>query len=221
MKPLQIIASTALFLTPFTLQAFEDTSVYLATDVETSGGGMTWRDSVSGHNLLLTDPTGVSLGDRPTTGDDKKSVVFDGSQTMPFRTESGIPVPAAGLRVKLAFRPESGGGAEQSIMRQGNWELRYSADTQRIQFIVWHGDGDTYTNLHGSIEEGVWSEVEAIYENALIKLEVNGKEETRESRGDLSTRHAQAALFMGATSGTGIEIRPLRGALADIRIAID
>lgn len=221
MKSLQTIFTAVLLITILPAQGDEETAVYLASDVDSSGGGMLWRDSTGNHNLQIADPAGVSTGERPSVGDDEKSVVFDGTQTMPFRSTSSIAAPSNGLRATLSLRPDSEGGAEQTVLRHGNWELRYSAETQRLQFIVWHGEGDSYTNVYAAAELGIWSEVEAAYENGLLKLSVNGKEETSQSKGELSSRYPDSALFVGASTGIGIGVRPLRGALAGIRISVD
>lgn len=202
--------------------ALDEIATYRAADLDNSGGGMVWRDGAGNNNLQLTDPAGVSVGEKPAVGDDTKSAVFNGEQTMPFRTTTALDVPTGAVEVSLAFNPAAEAGPEeQTLIRQGNWELRYGPKDKNLMFIVWH-DNKAYTMITAPAEPGVWQEVKASFEENMLKLEVNGVPKTKEAKGPLGTHFATSAIFIGAstgTRGTGIEFRPLRGAIADVRIA--
>ena len=201
--------------------ALDEIATYKAENVVESASELLWNDASGIYNLEVKGPTGISLGDKPTVGSDEKSVVFSGEQDQPFRSQQSLAVPTAGLKVILAFKPSfAAGSAEQTLIRQGNWELRYSSEKEQLGLIVWHDDM-SYTYLNAPIEPEVWQEVVATYEEGMLKLEINGEAKTRESKGPLGTHHPTSAIFIGASVGTrasGVEFRPLSGALADIKL---
>jgi hypothetical protein len=195
---------------------------YRAADLESSSGGMLWRDSAGNHNMQLADPTGVTIGEKPTVGNDTQSAVFDGTQALPFRTATGLPVPMTAVRIGLAFNPSTEPDtALQTLIRHGNWEMRYAPETKLLTFIVWH-DAKTYTTINGTVEPGVWQEIDASFEEATLRLEINGVPRSKEAKGALGSHHATSAIFIGASTATrasAIEFRPLRGALAEIEVS--
>lgn len=195
---------------------------YRAADLESSSGGMLWRDSAGNNNMQLADPTGVTIGEKPTVGNDTKSAVFDGTQALPFRTTAGLPVPMTALRVSFAFNPSTDTDtALQSLIRHGNWEIRYNPATKRLSLIVWH-DPKTYTEISGPLEPGVWQEIDASFEEATLKLEINGVPQTKEAKGALGSHHPMSAIFIGASASSrasAMDFRALRGALAEIEIS--
>lgn len=198
--------------------SFEPTSIYRASDIEITGGGITWRDTAGSNNLQMSDPAGLTVGDRPEVGDDDNSAVFAGQQTSGFRTTKSVRVPTTALHVSLAFKPESTESEnEQTILRQGNWELRYAPKTKRVLFIVWH-DSKNYTMVAAPMQTGVWQEIKASYENGQMKLEVDGVPKSVEAKGPLGTHHESSALFLGGYPGD--YFRAVCGAMADIRISI-
>jgi len=203
--------------------ALNEIAVYKAENLESSGGGLVWRDSAGNNNLQMSDPTGVTVGEQPTVGDDQKSAVFTGDQIVALRTTTPLAAPTGELEVSLAFNPTGEAGTEdQTIVRQGNWELRYSPEKKTLMFIVWH-DTKVYTQITAPAEPGVWQEVKAAFREDTLKLEVNGVPQTKDAKGPLGTHHPTSAIFIGASTsartGSGIEFRPLRGAIADVRIA--
>jgi hypothetical protein len=219
MKIRRTLAPLILSLLVCQAYSFEPTSIYRAADIEATGGGMMWRDSAGSNNLQLADPAEFTIGDRPEVGDDEKSAVFSGRQTTGFRTTKALPVPATALQVSLAFKPENvDNEVEQTILRQGNWELRYTPKTKRLLFIVWH-DSKEYTMVASPVQTGVWQEVKASYENGMMNLEVDGVPKSVEAKGPLGSHHAASALFVGAYPGE--DFRAVCGAMADIRIAAE
>lgn len=200
----------------------DEIAAYRASDIENSSNGMVWRDSRGKNNLQMTDPSGFSIGDKPSIGDDSKSAVFSGQQTMPFRSTAAVDVPTGALQVSLAFNASANATTdEQTLLRHGNWEIRYSSAKQRLLFIVWH-DTKEYTLVAVPAEAGVWHQVKASFEAGQMKLEVDGVAKSTEAKGPLGTQYATSAIFVGASTGStasGVEFRPLCGALANIRIS--
>ena len=219
MNPHRILVPLILSLLVCQAYSLEPTSIYRASDIEPAGGGMMWRDSAGSNNLQLADPAEFTIGDRPELGDDEKSAVFSGRQTSGFRTTKALPVPATTLQVSLAFKPENvDNEVDQTILRQGNWELRYAPRTTRLLFIVWH-DSKEYTMVASPVQTGVWQEVKASYENGMMNLEVGGVPKSVIAKGPLASHHAGSSLFLGAYPGE--DFRAVCGALADIRIAAE
>lgn len=204
--------------------SLDEIAAYKAEDVIESSSGLVWHDASGIYNLEAKDPAGISIGEKPDIGKDGKSVVFSGEQVQPFRSLQSVDVPTGGLKVSLAFKPSSSAAsAEQTLIRQGNWELRYSPEKEQIVLIVWH-DEKSYTHLSASIAPEVWQEVVGTYEEGMMKLEVNGEAKTREAKGSLGTHHPTSAIFIGASVGSrasGVEFRPLCGALADIKLFVE
>lgn len=224
MKALLPLATAALVCFAAPARALDEIAAYKAEDVSVADGGMTWRDSAGTHNMATKDPTGITIGDKPDVGSDGKSVVFSGEHSLPFRTETPLPVPTGAVKVKLAFKPASDDVAgEQTLIRMGNWELRYAPEKSEIAFIVWH-DGATYSRLPAPAEAGVWQEIAAGFEQGVMTLEVKGVPQKKEAKGPLGGHYPTSAIFVGASTGTrqsGVEFRPLRGALADIHISAE
>lgn len=211
----------ALACTPLQAQ----TSEWLASKAETDAPAMILPDQKGTFDLTIADAAGVSLGEKPPKGGDKKSLSFSGNQTTCFRTMKPFPISAGKTRVELLVNPsEIGQDKESTLLRVGSqWELRYSQSTRSFCLICWHA-GEVYTIVRAPAKADEWQEIEAEFDNDNMSLTVDGKTINQIPKEPLRSDATAEPLFIGASNpkaqADGLP-RPFSGSMADIRVIID
>lgn len=186
-------------------------------------GGYLLPDVKKSYDLLAPNSAGISLGDKPSVGDDTKSVVFDGLQLTAFRSLSPFPVSTGTLAFSVAVKP----AAQQTdpiggtVLRYGTqWELRYEQDKQSMVFIVWHEDRTSYTTVRVAAAPDQWHLVEGTLEQDMAVLKVGSDTKQTPLKGPLAIEVKPVAFLVGASAPSlegRPQSRPFTGAIAAIQ----
>lgn len=211
----------------FAAHASEDVGVWNAGGAHPGDGGLVIPDKKGGFDFVTPSSAGISIGDKPSVGDDTKSIVFDGSQTAAFRTKSGFPGIYSTLRVSIAVKPESGSSDQDgTVLRYGTqWEIRYAPARSVFSLIVWNDDKTTYTIVSLPARPGDWQVLEGVVANGSMSFSVDAQKKDATLKGTISSEEKPVALVLGASrpnlDTSGALTRPFTGAVADIRIGVE
>ena len=218
-----LLISLLLTVAPFVkCYGYNGNIILRAENLEIKNSNILWCDNTGKQCLQLSSATGVSLGEKPSLGEDSKSVFFSGAQILPFRSENLLPVVVDSLTVSLAISPQSSNDDDdQMIIRHGNWDLRYSPGQKLLKFTIWHDD-KLFSQITAPLELGIWQMVKASFTDRIITLQVNDVYQSKEAKDSFGVHLSRAPIFVGASSdmrGKGMKLRPLTAEIADIHIS--
>lgn len=225
-KVILIIASLALLqagLVPAV--ATEEIAVWKADNVKSAGGKMTWPDETQNYNLQLSDPTGVSLGEKPGVGGDEKSVVFSGAQQNAFVSTPNLPDFKGNLEVRLALNPgKSTSGTIIRCNRQWQLGIKQLGANVFAELLLWTDSGGIFA-VRVKIQPGTWQNVTASISDNIAKISCNGAEDTKTLNEPLRPSTSGSTIYIGlpvaTLSAANKELAsPFQGAVADIHISM-
>ncbi len=187
-----------------------------------TGGGMALPDKKGGYDCEISDPTGVTIGDRPKGGSDAKSLVFSGEQTAAFRSNKAVPAPVEGMNAKVRVNlAEPLNDGDMTIFRHGtSWELRYLAKRGAFLFIVWQ-EPEVTSEISIPAQTGEWNEVELSYSPEKMDISVGGRHADTVPKGPMYETSKPQAFCIGASAPKavdGVLARAFRGSLADMEV---
>lgn len=217
------LATSALVATSGFSAAADELASWKVGQAREQDGGWLVPDVKKSYDLLASDATGITLGEKPSVGDDTKSLVFDGNQLSAFRTLSPFPVSTGSLSFSVAAKPSASQPDEigGTILRYGTqWELRYEQGKQAFVFIVWHEDRTTYTTVRVDASPDQWHLVNGSLEQDMLVLSVGGDTKQSPLKGAMVVEPKPASFVVGAsraTIGTTPGARPFVGAIAAIK----
>ena len=203
----------------------EPTDQWLAQNAREVAGGFLLPGKGTSPELRMTPAEGVSLGGAPTSGDDKKSLVFNGTQTAAFRTETGYLKASSGIRVIVdVMIPEDRADFDGTILRHGtSWELRHVPARDMVVFVVWH-DATEYTEVRVPTKPGEWQTFEATFQEEQLTL-TNGRDrDAKTAPTGVRVEPSDPPLLLGASIPVitdPVAGRPFKGSVANIRIGIE
>lgn len=199
-------------------------AAWSADTARVTEGGYTWEDPVGGNALMASMGEGISLGEKPGIGSASRSVVFSGEQKTPFLSQKAVKPMASSLKVHLVFKAAPGAENDQTLMRHGNWELRYSPQKQILAFVVFHAQSATIAKVTAALD--AWHDVSAEFEAGTLSLTIDGQTDKKEAPSSALTKYAIATVVIGAaqTTSKGPDdkgFRPFRGALGEVTCSME
>jgi len=209
----------------FAQAAIKTEDQWLAQDGREISGGFLLPGKGSSPELRMSPAAGVSAGEAPSMGGDRKSLVFDGNQSSAFRTEAGYRKALSGIRVIVDVKiPEEIGENDGTILRHGtSWELRYVPGKSIVVFVVWH-DASHYTEVRVPALPGEWQTIDAAFAEEQMSVS-NGKDKaTAVPPTGIRVESADPPLLLGASTPIVADKqsgRPFTGAVANIRVGVE
>lgn len=223
--PLILAAFLFCLHAPLAVLALEDFAVWKAENIESADGRMMWPDRKSGCDLELAQPEGVSIGERPTIGDDEKSAVFSGEQQAAFVTRTPVKEFAGTFEVNLMLNPgDDPSGTILRFDRQWQLSVKTIGSSAFVELALWNEAGDMKF-ARAEVQPGIWQEVTASLKGDIATISCNGKEQTIQMTDPLRTSPAGSNIYIGlpvaAMSAANKELAtPLRSSIADIRLSL-
>ncbi len=212
-------------ITPSESLRAADTSIWLAKDAKTSGGGMLLPDTEGAADFEIADVEGITIGEKPPGGGDTKSLEFAGTQVLAFRTVSPFPAGTAGFKVQLKVRvTEETLSQDTTILRHATqWEIRYLHKRKAYLFVVWH-EPTVVTELVVSAEPGEWQNLTAEFRPDKMTFATETEKTDGVPKDTMVEEPKPQVLLLGASGPRPVDgelPRPFVGALADIRITVE
>jgi len=199
--------------------AADETAVWLAQNASESGDGILIPDSKGTYDFMLADAAGVTIGAKPDSPGDAKSIEFSGSQKAAFKTVMPIPQVASSISISMQVRAsETSGDGDSTIICSSQWEVRHIIKMSKFVLIV---RGEDITGVSLPTKQGVWQTLKATVSADSITLSVDGEAATGVPKGNLSMSPKPSPLVMGGFLGKEGLIRKFFGSVADIRISVE
>lgn len=198
--------------------------VWNADTLHAADSGYTWDDPVGGATLAASKGEGISLGEKPGVGSASRSVVFSGEQTVAFVSQKALKPMASSLKVHLVFKAAPGAENDETLVRHGNWELRYSPKKEILAFIIFHAQGATI--VKGTAVPDAWHDVTAEFQGNTVSITIDGQTDKKEATAPPLDKYATATMVIGAvlTAPASSDIkgfRPFRGALGEVSCSME
>jgi hypothetical protein len=228
-KPLLSVAAFAVAIST-SLQVQAANYIYKAQSAVEEGSQILLPDTSNTWKLHLPNKEGVSLGGKPTVGEDEKSLVFSGRQVAAFSSVDRIPSALTGFQCEFSFflNPEAASIIRnQAVIRHSNWEIRCDTERGTLAVIIWHADAEKkYTTSQVSIQSGVWQRISVSLKGSVLTVSVNGTPTQFDISLPIDGGRPPGSFTMGAAANSAENrapeaFRPLCGSLADINITLE
>jgi hypothetical protein len=204
--------------------------VFKAQNAIVEGGKILLPDTAKTYEFESSGDQGVTLGGKPTMGEDEKSLVFSGLQKKAFCTTKPVPRAKSSINVEMSLflSPEAvATKSNGTILKHANWEIRCDAQGKQVIAVLWHRSKIPYSQMAVPIKSGEWQRVSVRFESGILTVDVNGSAQQIQVAEKLHyPKQAYSNLLLGANTAEignlNLEsFRPFTGALADLKIDLD
>lgn len=204
--------------------------IYKAQSAVEEGSQILLPDTTNTCNLQLPKKEGVSLGGKPTVGDDQKSLTFSGQQVAAFSGVDRVPSASSGFKCDFSFflNPDAGSIIrQQAVIRHSNWEIRCDTDRNTLSVVIWHASEEKkYTTSQVPIQSGIWQRISASLNRTVLTLSVDGNPTKFDIPLAINGDRPPAPFTVGAAANSAENrepesFRPFCGSLADINITLE